>query len=226
MFERRTRSAESQGAASVDGRTVGKALAEQVRPLLKSVGFDQFSGRNAWRRSEHTIDLVTFRSFSAYVADGVGCTTHSFTAEVGVFYLCFNHEGERPKEYELTFRATLGKTLRQPIFHPYGRSTASDRPDVWFVTQDGGNLSDCVVDALGCLEHQGLPFMDRFMDPRRAFDVLMKERSTATGFGTLGVHMPGNPDSSRWREVGLGVGHLFMDDPRTPMRTAPVLASN
>jgi hypothetical protein len=195
----------------------------RVRPLLKSVGFDQFSGRNAWRRSEYTIDHVTFRSFTAYIADGVGCTTYSFNAEVGVFYLCFDPAKERPRDYELTFRASLGKTLRQPLFHPYGRPEASDRADIWFVTEDGRNLSECADDAVGCLERQGLPFIERFKDPHHAFDALMTELSTDPAFGCLGVQMPGNPDSPRWREVGLGVGHLIMDDPRTPMRTAPVL---
>ena len=123
----------------------------------------------------------------------------------------------------MTFTADLGKTVEQPFFHPYGRREASDRADIWFVTEDGGNLSECVDDAVGCLESQGLPFIERFRDPHRAFDALMTEHSTEPAPGTLGVHMPGRPDSPRWREVGLGIGHLIMDDPRTPMRTAPIL---
>ncbi|MEQ7129214.1 hypothetical protein ABN034_32440 [Actinopolymorpha sp. B11F2] len=166
---------------------------------------------------------MTFRSFTSYTAHGVGCTTYSFTGEVGVFYLCFDPDKERPKDYELTFTATLGKTLRQPVFHPYGSPTTTDRPDVWYVMEDGRNLEDCARDAATCLMSQGLPFIDRFRDPGTAFDALLNETSTRPEFGTSGVHMPGNPDSPRWREVGVAIGHLTLDDPRTPMRTAPVL---
>lgn len=207
----------------VDGRVVGKALSESVRPLLRSVGFRRFAGRSAWRDSEYTVDLVNFRSFTRYIADGVGCTTYSFTGDVGVFYRCFGPDQDRPKDYELTFRATLGKTLSQPIFRPYGRSETTDRPDVWFVTDDGRTLAECIADALGCLEAQGLPFLDRFKQPQHAFESLRIGRSIETRFGEPGVRMPGNPDSPRWRSVALGIGHLFLDDPRTAMRSAPVL---
>jgi hypothetical protein len=207
----------------LDGRIVGKALGEAVRPLLKSTGFTRFAGRTAWRDSEDTVDLVNFRSFTRYIADGVGCTTYSFTGVAGVFYRCLGPDQDRPKDYELTFRATLGKTLSQPIFRPYGRSTTTDRPDVWFVTEDGRTLAECIADARECVEAQGLPFLDKFKEPRRAFESLRTERSTGTGFGEPSVHMPGNPDSPRWRDTALAIGHLFLGDPRTPMRCAPVL---
>ena len=207
----------------VDGRVVGKALNDALRPLLSSVGFTTFAGRTAWRDSEHTVDVVTFRSFTRYLADGIGCTTYSFTGDVGVYYRCLGPDRERPKGYELTFRATLGKTLSQPVFRPSGRSRTRDRPDVWFVTEDGRTLTECVADARECLEAQGLPFLDTFGQPRSAFESLRTERSTDPRFGLPGVKMPGNPDSSRWREAALAIGHLFLDDPRTPMRSAPVL---
>ena len=59
----------------------------------------------------------------------------------------------------------------------------------------------------------------RFKQPQRAFESLRTERSTATGFGELGIRMPGNPDSPMWRDAALGIGHLFLDDPRTPVRS-------
>jgi hypothetical protein len=207
----------------VDGRLVGRALNDAVRPVLKSAGFTKFAGRTAWRDSEYTVDFVSFRSFTRYIADGLGCTTASFTGDVGVFYRCLGPDQERPKGYELTFRATLGKTLRQPFFRPYGRNKTSDRPDVWFITEDGGTLTDCIADARECLEAQGLPFLDKFRQPQRAFESLRTERSTATRFGQPGVTMPGNPDAPLWRNAALAIGHLFLDDPRTPMRSSPVL---
>lgn len=207
----------------VDGRVVGKALSDAVRPLLKSAGFTRFAGRTAWRDSEYTVDFVNFRSFTRYIADGVGCTTYSFTGDVGVFYRCLGPNQDRPKDYELTFRATLGKTLSQPIFRPFGRSKTTDRPDVWFVTEDGRTLAECIADARECLEAQGVPFLDKFRQPQHAFESLRTERSTDARFGEPGVQMPGNPDSPTWRNAALAIGHLFLDDPRTLMRSAPVL---
>lgn len=210
-------------APAVDGRVVGKALSDAVRPLLKSVGFTKFAGRTAWRDSEYTVDFVSFRSFSRYIADGMGCTTCSFAGDVGVFYRCMGPDQDRPKSYELTFRAALGKTLSQPFFLPYGRSNTTDRSDVWFVTKDGRTLAECVADARECLEAQGLPILEKFGQPQRAFESLLTERSTATRFGEPGIKMPGNPDGPMWRNAAVAIGHLFLDDPRTPMRSAPVL---
>jgi hypothetical protein len=59
--------ADGTAAEYVDGKVVGRAINRRIRPLLRSVGFDQFSGRRAWRRSEYTIEHVVFRSFSAYI---------------------------------------------------------------------------------------------------------------------------------------------------------------
>ncbi|MDQ1608584.1 MAG: hypothetical protein QOE16_1316, partial [Microbacteriaceae bacterium] len=68
----------------VDGRVVGRVLSAKVKPALRELGFDRFQGRHAWRRNELTIDLVTFPSMNAYIAEGVGCTTFSFGCEAGV----------------------------------------------------------------------------------------------------------------------------------------------
>jgi len=102
----------------VDGRVVGIAIRQRVRPVLKEAGFAEFTERKAWRQSEHTIDHATFRSFTSYIAEGVGCTTFSFAVEVGVYFRCMDPQLKRPQDFHLTFRSVLGKNLRQPVFHP------------------------------------------------------------------------------------------------------------
>ena len=72
----------------MDGRVVDRAVREIVRPCLKNAGFTMFTGRKAWRFQPATIELVTFRSFTSYVAAGVGCTTFSFAVTAGVWYRC------------------------------------------------------------------------------------------------------------------------------------------
>lgn len=87
---------------------------------------------------------MTFRSYNAYIAGALGCTSYSFTVEVGVFYRCFNPDLMRPQDYDCTFRAILGKTIRQPFFATEW-GPAEDRPDVFHVLPDRSNL-DAVID--------------------------------------------------------------------------------
>jgi len=74
------------------------------------------------KKSEQTIDHATFRSFTSYIAEGVGCTAFSFAVEVGVHFRCMDPQLKRPQDFHLTFRSVLGKNVRQPVFHP--RSSA------------------------------------------------------------------------------------------------------
>jgi len=168
------------------------------------------------------VDLVTFRSYNSYTAGAMGCTTYSFTVEVGAFYRCFYPILERPQDYDCTFRAVLGKTIQQAFFAT-AWGPAQDRPDVYYVLPDGSNLEAVVADAQGVVVQQGLTFLDRYNDPGRAFDALLSERMRDGDFGQPQVMLPGNPDSRAWRRAALGIGHLFMDDPRAAIRAAPVL---
>jgi hypothetical protein len=213
---------EEPPAPPVDGKVVGRAIKDSIRPLLKASGFTIHTDRKAWRPTEYTVDHVTFRSFNSYMAGALGCTTYSFTVEVGTFYRCFDTTLERPQDYHCTFRAILGKTIEQPFFvTEWG--PAQDRPDVYYVLPDGSNLDAVVTDAKEVLVQQGLTFLDRYNDPARAFDVLMSERMTDGDFGQPQVMLPGNPDSPAWQQAALRIGHLVMDNPRAAMRAAPVL---
>jgi hypothetical protein len=76
------------------------------------------------------------------------------------------------------------------------------------------------VDAL---RRDGLSFMDYYADPTSAFNSLLTNRSRDVDFGVAGLSMPGNPDSPRWRDTALALGHLIMDNPRPAIWGAPVL---
>lgn len=209
--------------AAVDGKVVGRAFRSEVRPLLEAAGFTDFTDRKAWRETEHTIDHVTLRSFNAYNAGVLGCTTFSVTVEVGVFYRCFDPGLTRPQDYDCTFRAILGKTVRQPFFATEW-GPATDRADILHVRSDGSNLDEVVDEAKRLLADQGLPFLDRFNEPEEAFRALMNERMHGGDFGMPDVVFPGNPGSPRWRETALAIGGLLMDDPAPVVAAAPVLA--
>jgi hypothetical protein len=82
------RSIEGRRSATgdMDAKVVSGELRYVVRPLLKDLGFTKFTGRNAWRFTECATSVVNFQSFSAYVAEGVGCTTFSFGLNLGVYF--------------------------------------------------------------------------------------------------------------------------------------------
>jgi hypothetical protein len=208
----------------MDGRAVDRAVREIVRPSLKDAGFTEFTGRKSWRFQPATIELVTFRSFTSYIAAGVGCTTFSFALTAGVWYRCLDVDLVKPEDYHLTFSFELGKTLRQPWFTHEGAANRWDRPDVWYVLPDGSNLDESVRDAAAVLVASGLPLLDRFAVPELAYRALLTETSHHPNFGVLGIAMPGRPGSPRWRETGLAIGHLVVEDPRADLETAPVRA--
>jgi len=216
-------------AAVMDGKVVGRALREEIRPLLREVGFTQFNDRKAWRETEYTIDHVTLRSFNAYNAGVLGCPSYSVTVEVGVFYRCFDPDKNRPQDYDCTFRSILAKTIRQPFFAStfmtqHGR--INDRYEILYVKPDGSNLREVVAEAKVILLAQGLPFLEHFNQPENAFQSLMTERMIDGDFGKPTVIFPGNPDSPNWRESSLLIGQLVREDPRAEIRAAPVLEAS
>jgi hypothetical protein len=118
----------------VDSRDVTRAIRRVVWPVLREHGFTAFAGRTAWRYVGEAIDVVNFQSFSASLADAVGCTTFSFSVNLGVWLPADAHEAVelkrdtegrlRPTEYQcVPHRRRLEKSLAQPWFKPFRSDT-------------------------------------------------------------------------------------------------------
>jgi hypothetical protein len=71
-------------AREADNRAVTRAIGRIVWPELREVGFDSFTGRNAWRYVDEDVDVGNFQSFGGMLADSVGCTSFSFQVNLGV----------------------------------------------------------------------------------------------------------------------------------------------
>jgi hypothetical protein len=118
----------------VDNRAVTRAIRRTVWPVLQKVGFDSFTGRNAWRYVDEDVDVVNFQSFGGMLADSVGCTSFSFQVNLGVWRPSEglvavrerDSEGRpRPQEYECEpHRLVLEKSLLQPWFQPFRSGTS------------------------------------------------------------------------------------------------------
>jgi hypothetical protein len=121
----------------VDSRDVTREIRRVVWPVLRAEGFDSFTGRFAWRYVESAVDVLNFQSFTASVADGVGCTPFSFGLNLGVWvpgelearYLKPDSNG-RPQraEFECMKRTHLTKSVEQPWFQPFSSAGACRWP--------------------------------------------------------------------------------------------------
>ncbi|MDQ1608168.1 MAG: hypothetical protein QOE16_900, partial [Microbacteriaceae bacterium] len=121
----------------------------------------------------------------------------------------------------LTFRGFPGKTIRQPFFHPWGdvphgaEEWRSDRPDVWYVLEDGSNLDEVVTNALATVCEQAMPFIDEHDDPARAMHSLRTAYGCNTDFGSMGVLAAGIGSPHNLQLIER-LGALLDEDRRTP----------
>ena len=169
----------------MDSSAVNKRIKSVIRPMLQDVGFTQFTSRTAWRYSPEKIDVVNFQSFNSYLANAVGCTTYSFSVNLGCSFAAIprlesikRKDGYfRPEEYECHFRRTLQKSIKQPQLK---------RKDIWYVDPAGENLELVTADAKNAIQDVGLDWFNRFSDLMEVLCTLLKDSETKEsvfGFG-------------------------------------------
>jgi len=121
----------------MDSKVVNKLIRSEVWPLLRQHGFTKFSARTAWRYRAPFVDVVNFQSFNSYLAEGIGCTTYSFTLNIAVYVqgsaiedrVKLDSAGRlMPQECECAFRLQLEKS--EPI-------DRFERRDVFLIDPDG-----------------------------------------------------------------------------------------
>src|SRR5436190_1017050 len=130
----------------MDSKAVNAEIRRVVWPMLRDAGFDPILGRNAWRTSTESIAVVNFQSFSAHLAQGLGCTSYSFAINLGVYYRCFGEPPSpimagatgMPAEFVCQARRHLKKSIKQKEF---------PREDIWYVSEDGVELPAVVANA-------------------------------------------------------------------------------
>ena len=153
----------------MNSRDVSKEIKEQIKPWLKEQGFQKITARNAWRKSEDTIEVLNFESFNSYNASVMGVTTFSFAINLGVYYRYLNLRPwsnceilNEPKYPECHAIRSVLKGIKQP-------ETGSE--SVWFVAEDGGNLRSVVSDAKKQIIELAPSWYEEFTDAERALDI-------------------------------------------------------
>jgi len=179
----------------MNSKTVNAAIAQTIWPILKDAGFNAFRARSAWRKRDQTVEVVNFQSFNASLAERLGCTTLSFSINLGVYYLCVHKTPwvnrwppvyptppDEPEESACHARRQLTKELKQKQF---------PRADIWYLDLDGANLSEVIADARQTIQTIGLPSLAQFSDLRYALTQYLHPRQKnhpefVPPLGTLG----------------------------------------
>jgi hypothetical protein len=172
----------------VDITLVNARIRDIVRPLLKQLGFTHLDPRSGWRFWDNRIDVVNFQSYNSYHALVLGCTTFSFSVNLGCFLTFVPRDAMQgpmkkkrdlllPKEYECHFRGRLQPTIDQPGF---------EAKDIWSIDELGENLDRAIEDAKCALETKASPWFDQFAKLDDILRILMEANETDSlwGFGT------------------------------------------
>ena len=172
----------------MDSKEVTKAINSKIRPFLKGKGFKNYSGRTYWRYGEDQIDILNFQSFNSYNADVIGCTTYSFALNLAVTlnYIPFEHAVKeknglsRPEEYQGHFRKHITKGLQQ---------SELERKDIWYVQENGTNLTEVIEDAGIQIAGDGLGWFEQFDSKQNVLKILTSDNEEdmngTWGFGNL-----------------------------------------
>lgn len=171
----------------MDSHHVNKHIREHIRPGLKKHGFTEFTARSAWRQRPDRIDVVNFQSFNSYLAESVGCTTYSFSVNLGCFLTYI--PGQRPnikekdglllpEEYDCPLRARLERTFKQKELQ---------RTDIWYIDPGGKYLIPALHDVNQQIHRVALPWFDRLSDDEEILRILLEEpedMDNLWGFGS------------------------------------------
>ena len=141
----------------MDSKSVNKAIREIIKPILEENGFTQFTARSAWRYRNNRIDVINFQSFNSYLADSIGCTTYSFSVNLGCFLLYIpdkkwikaKDDILNPPEYSCHLRGRLFRTYEQKEL---------DRKDIWYIDPKGSYLSKSLEDVRRQIEEKAFPW--------------------------------------------------------------------
>lgn len=172
----------------MDSKVVNKAIRENIRPILKEAGFSKFTARNAWRYRGEIIEVVNFQFFNSNLAESVGCTTYSFSINLGSYFKwkermpwyrlnANNKILDTPQEYSCDLRGFLQKNLDQHnLFHPYQEYNGKDRKNVWYILEDGTNLIESVESAALSIKTEALPWFNQISNLDALLPMLLKEK--------------------------------------------------
>jgi hypothetical protein len=180
---------------TLDRRAIDGALRQRLWPALKAHGFGTRTSRVAWRYAGDDVDVVEVQAVgqAAEAVGCTSSSLNVYLASYPRFVPPTDRiptrDGRlRPHYWHCDpFSQTMQKSLVQPWFVPFGKPvdrrmlpsfrlhrealsklidrSVRDRPDIWFMREDGSNLVENVDDMVSVVLTQGLDRLDRYHDP-------------------------------------------------------------
>jgi hypothetical protein len=172
----------------MDSRVVNSQIKRRIWPRLREAGFATFSSRTAWRHHEDRIDVLNFQSFNSYNAEVLGCTSYSFSVNLGCFMTAIPADYEPskmkekdglllPQEYECHFRGRLARSFKQPELK---------ERSIWYIDPGEKYLGWSMTDIEGQIAANVLGWFQSFGNIEDALNILLsthEDMGNLWGFG-------------------------------------------
>jgi len=163
--------------STMDSKCVSKEIRRAIWPLLRESGFWRFTSRSAWRHSESRIEVLNFQSFNSYNAGVIGCTTYSFSVNLGIFLrevppsyepvrIKTADEKPLPEEYECHLRGHLHRNFAQ---------AECERRDIWYIDPNGRYLEKAIHDVRMAIVRDAFGWFESLRDSGEVLRVLTDE---------------------------------------------------
>lgn len=168
----------------MDSKVVNKEIKRVVWQKLKEFGFSHFTPRVAWRYFPDRIEILEFRSFNKYHADGAKVTTFSFMLELGVYLLYVPSTVSVKAKKEILLPSIAGCKFRGSI-EPSLEFQSTKDPYIWSIDKDGKNVTSCIEDVKSKLPSV-LKWFSQFERQEDVLDILLNSSESMHklwGFG-------------------------------------------
>jgi len=151
-------------------KLINSAFKESIVPILKEAGFNKFSGKKAWKHFENKIYLFQVSGVGAHFSSVTGYPASSLTASINIYYIGLPDSVQckkidksgilLPGETECNYRFGLDKNVSQKDLMS-SISFDVERRDIWWVNQDGSNVTEVIDDLKTTLESHALSLVER-----------------------------------------------------------------
>jgi hypothetical protein len=186
----------------LDEKELNRAIRATLWTALNAHGFTARTDRVAWRYEGGDIDVVQLQAVGQYAEEtgcpplSLSVVVACYPRYVPLDPYMPEKDGQpRPRYWHCDpFRVFLDKTLSQPWFSPFAQSrdrrmlpsfrlhrdamkrlidpAVHERPDIWFMRDDGSNVDENCHDVMNVVLTQGLDLLDCFHDPSRALSLI------------------------------------------------------
>ena len=193
----------------VDSRDVRKAIAAEIWPKLRELGFAPMEGRVARRTHADRVDILEFVTFNTYEMQRLKLKPGSFAICVGCHlkYVTNPIADSTGKVVVLTKPTIPYCMLRGELRRRYMRPIGLDR-GIWAVGLKGLPIEKVMSGARDAVLNEGMPWFEQFKTPAAVIELLETcevHMSRLWGFGP-----PGSPI----RNFIMGYAALAAGKPR------------